>query len=57
MSNGNEQKSPPPPPPPPGGPKPGGAGGVQPADGNQNPPQKLLRLAAGMGGAACANLH
>jgi hypothetical protein len=39
MPNGNEQKNPPPPPPPPGGTKPGGA---RPADGNQNPPQKLL---------------
>jgi hypothetical protein len=42
MPNGNEHKNPPPPPPPPGGTKPGGTGGARPADGNQNPPQKLL---------------
>ncbi len=51
MSNGHETKNPPPPPPPPPPPGGTGPGTVIPDDGTQNPPQHLLRKAAGAGGA------
>jgi len=50
MPNGHDPKNPPPPPPGPGIP-PGGPGKVRPEDGGAEPPQRLLRRAAGVGGA------
>ncbi|HXP65282.1 MAG TPA: hypothetical protein VN815_07395 [Steroidobacteraceae bacterium] len=50
MANGHDPKNPPPPAPGKGTP-PGGPGQAHPDDGGQAPPQKLLRRAAGMGGA------